>query len=218
MLHVQIQWGVALLLVASILLYMRLDSPLFITRLEPVPKAANCPNTTPCRHDTYTHAEYKQRVVWLEKYLAHTNAPIVEGHSAQMEAQLAVYARLFGRCSVQRISEIGFNAGHSTLAMLMANPAARIQSFDLGEHPSARAALSTLKRQFPTRELDVVWGDSRQTVPAFARTYAGPRFDVLIVDGGHTYDIARADVLNMRALAHAATVLVVDDTICGEVR
>ena len=172
--------------------------------------------TEPCRYDTFSQVELKERVQWLEKYLNHNNAPVVEGHSSQVEGQHSVYARLFGQCKVQSIAEIGFNAGHSTLVMLMANPKARVQSFDLGEHASSKAAYTTLKRQFPLRDFNVIWGDSRTTVPAFTATYTGAKFDVIIVDGGHTYDVARADVLNMRALSHAGTVLIVDDTICGE--
>ena len=218
MLHMQIQWGVALIFIASILLYTRMQSPLSVAPVRCLetllPKATA--DATPCRHNVFSQAEYKTRVVWLEKYLAKNNAPVVEGHSGQVDAQLAVYERLFGWCNVRNIAEIGFNAGHSTLTMLMANPVARIQSFDLGEHPSARAALAALKRQYPLRDFGVIWGDSRTTVPAFTKTYTGPKFDVLIVDGGHTYDIARADVLSMRALAHGDTTLVVDDTICGE--
>jgi predicted O-methyltransferase YrrM len=134
-----------------------------------------------------------------------------------MATQFSIYARIFEKCSVKSIVEIGFNAGHSTLVMLMSNPHARIQSFDLGEYNSARTALASLKLQYPRRDFDVTWGDSRQTVPAFAQSYTGPKFDVIVVDGGHSYEVARADMINMRPLGNKDSILIVDDTFCTAV-
>jgi predicted O-methyltransferase YrrM len=171
-------------------------------------------NTDNCRYDSFSAIDYQGRVKWLNQYLAKHHAASFEGHSAQIEAQWTIYTRLFSRCSVHSIAEIGFNAGHSTLAMLMSNPHLKIQSFDLGTINSARPALDVLKKHFPLRDFNVVWGDSTRTVPQFAAAHAGTTFDIVIVDGGHSYEVAYADVLNMKKLSRADTILIVDDTVC----
>jgi predicted O-methyltransferase YrrM len=199
----------------------------FIVQMRPCPRVQveppKCPTVevkhvaaTPgdCRYGLFSQMEFESRSAWLLQHLTQNNAPIIEGHSGQMATQFSIYSRIFENCSVKSITEVGFNAGHSTLVMLMSNPRARIQSFDLGQYQSARTALATLKTQFPRRELDVIWGDSRQTIPNFAKTYTGPKFDVIIVDGGHSYEVARADMINMRELGNKDSVLIVDDTMC----
>lgn len=89
---------------------------------------------------------------------------------------------------------------------------ARVVEFDFGEHPFSRPAAAYLQKHFPGR-LEVHWGSSLDSVPAVARglpTDTGdaikegkkiPMCDVLIVDGGHDWRIALADVANMRALS-----------------
>ena len=175
---------------------------------------AETSKSSACKYGMFSQTEFETRTAWLQQHLTQNNAPIIEGHSGQTATQFLIYSKIFEKCDVKSIAEVGFNAGHSALVMLMSNPHARIQSFDLGEYESARVALASLKKQFPDRDIDVIWGDSRQTIPAYAQTYTGPKFDVIIVDGGHSYDVARADVMNMRALGHKDSILIVDDTFC----
>ena len=72
--------------------------------------------------------------------------------------------------------------------------------------------------------LSLIIGDSTDTVPAFTRAHPDFRCDILLVDGGHTLGIARADLLNMRMLARGrgrggsgqqGHILLVDDTELG---
>lgn len=172
---------------------------------------------TTCYFNVFSQQEFEAKSMWLQKYLTKNNALVAEGHSGQIPSQINLYVKIFEKCNVHRIAEIGFNAGHSMLIMLMSNPHAIIQSFDLGQYETARVAFSLFKTLYPIRDFDVIWGDSRQTVPTFISTYQGPKFDVIIVDGGHSYDVAKADILNMQSLAHKDTVLVIDDTICTAV-
>jgi predicted O-methyltransferase YrrM len=167
-----------------------------------------------CHYNSFSAVDFQSRVKWLDQYLIKNNAPIIEGHSAQYESQWTMYSHLFSSCSVHSIAEIGFNAGHSTLIMLMSNQHLKIQSFDLGAYESSRQAWAVLKKHFPQRTLNMVWGDSTQTVPQFSSEHADTKFDIVIVDGGHTYEIAYADILNMKKLSHKDTVLIVDDTVC----
>ena len=135
----------------------------------------------------------------------------VEGNSGNFESQLRLYYYLARQPWVSTICEIGFNAGHSTLQWLAGNDKAIVYSFDIGEHGYTRPMFTYLQRRFPGR-LNVTIGDSRKTIPRFSATNRHVKCDLVIVDGGHTYDIALADLINMRALANADhNVLVFDD-------
>jgi len=105
------------------------------------------------------------------------------------------------------ILEIGFNAGHSALLYLLANPYSRIHFFDLGEHQYSRSCYDYLNQKFPGR-LSVVWGDSTLTIPL----YESPqRFDFLHIDGGHTRFIAESDFYNCKSLAKPEALVMIDD-------
>jgi hypothetical protein len=111
----------------------------------------------------------------------------------------------YGKLAVD-ILEIGFNAGHSALLYLLANPYSKIHFFDLGEHQYSRMCFDYLNHNFPGR-LSVTWGDSTVTIPQYPITL----FDFIHIDGGHTRFIAESDFHNCRSLARSHTLLMIDD-------
>lgn len=133
-----------------------------------------------------------------------------EGSSSSEELQYLV--GVAGRSKARSIAEIGFNAGCSSYALLKYVPDATVVSFDLGEHASVAVNKKFIDRTFPGRHT-LVSGDSRETVPAFADSNPGLRFDLVFIDGGHDYEVAHADIMNMRALCSNATAVVMDDLV-----
>jgi len=118
--------------------------------------------------------------------------------------------------SVRRLCEIGFNAGHSALAMLLNAPReATMVSFDLGSKSYTSGCADFIDRVFPGR-LELVVGPSNVTVQAYAREHlAAPRCDVILIDGGHEEAEAKDDLLAMSLLAtHGRTLVVMDDIGC----
>lgn len=111
----------------------------------------------------------------------------------------------YGKLAVD-ILEIGFNAGHSALLYLLANPYSKIHFFDLGEHQYSRLCFDYLNEKFPGR-LSVTWGDSTVTIPQYPITL----FDFIHIDGGHTRFIAESDFHNCRSLAKAHALVMIDD-------
>jgi len=112
--------------------------------------------------------------------------------------------------------EVGLNGGHSAGAVLAARAKARVLAFDLAAFPFSEPVAEFLTVTFNGR-FEVVWGDSKVTVPLFSanRTAAnteGRKCDVIFVDGGHEYEDITADIHNLRELAHSKTVLFFDDT------
>ena len=51
------------------------------------------------------------------------------------------------------------------------------------------------------------------TVPEFKASNPGLCFDLVFIDGGHSYECARADLLNMRELSSKDTAVIVDDLV-----
>lgn len=121
------------------------------------------------------------------------------------------------------IMEVGFNAGHSTALMLMANPSSKILIFDLCEHPYTKPALCFLKAMFgEDRFIDFVEGDSTVTIPGYKVGDANIEgyFDLIHIDGGHSFEVAKADIVNCQRFARGGEdgIVVVDDTTYPDVR
>jgi len=63
--------------------------------------------------------------------------------------------------------------------------------------------------------LNLTWGDSRLTIPAFAEAHPDIKCDIVMVDGGHSASVAKADLMNFAKMAAPGHLLVIDDTPCA---
>lgn len=138
----------------------------------------------------------------------------IEGSSTARGREMAVYKILAEHSCVDTICEIGFNRGHSALNWLLhSRESVTVHEFDLGEWSSARAGAALLAEKYGNR-LRMHWGSSIETVPA--ATAEGLTCDVIVVDGGHSWQLADADMANMRRAADPARwhVVAIDDTRC----
>jgi predicted O-methyltransferase YrrM len=133
---------------------------------------------------------------------------IIEGYSQQIPNQVYDLKRLIRGPKVKTAMEIGFNAGHSADVFLGANPSLHLTSFDLGSHDYVTAAKEYIDKTYPSRHT-LVLGDSTTTIPAHKQT----TYDLIFIDGGHEYEIAKADLLNCRRFAHEDTIVIMDDTM-----
>ena len=115
---------------------------------------------------------------------------------------------------VRTVCETGFNGGHSAYVWLSSHPSSRLMSFDLGNHAYAHSMAEYLGKIFPGR-LAVTFGDSTKTLPVFKERIklSEPNFkcDIIVVDGGHTYGVTKADMDNFESLAIPKHSLVVLD-------
>lgn len=136
----------------------------------------------------------------------------IEGHSNMIKEARENINRLAATPGVETICEIGFNGGHGTLRWLL-HSKARVYSFDLGEHDYSRPAAKWLSAKFPGR-LEVIWGDSVKTLPEFIRCHPEIQCDLVFVDGGHSFEVAMADLESGAAMARPGntTLVLVDDT------
>jgi predicted O-methyltransferase YrrM len=108
--------------------------------------------------------------------------------------------------------EIGFNAGHSAEIFLQNNKDLILTSFDLGIHNYVNTAKEYIDITYPNRHT-LILGDSTKTIPIYLENNKDTKFDIIFIDGGHEYEIAKADMENCFHLAHKDTIIVLDDTI-----
>jgi predicted O-methyltransferase YrrM len=107
--------------------------------------------------------------------------------------------------NIKNVIEIGFNAGFSTLLMLLTNPNINITCFDLGEHKYTMPCYEKLKETFGDR-INIIIGDSTETLKNVNDIY-----DLIHIDGGHTTEVANSDIINTYRLSKQGTIIIMDD-------
>jgi hypothetical protein len=141
-----------------------------------------------------------------------TLGQIIEGYTFQQPTQFKTIHVLAGKAFVHTICETGFNMGHSSFNYLTANPNAVVHSFDMGEHQYAHTMAQYMTTRFPGRFF-IHFGDSKQTIPQFIRANPHFRCDMIYVDGGHTYPVAFADLVNLASITNVVerNLIIFDD-------
>ena len=148
----------------------------------------------------------------IDDFLKSHNFIHFEGYSQDSPEQTHDLRQLTKQKNI-RVMEIGFNAGHSADTFLKHNPTLTLTSFDLGIHAYVTFAKQYIDMKYPNRHT-LILGDSTTTVPQHIQNSNRKQtYDVIFIDGGHSYEIAHADISNCFHLAHAETVVIVDDTI-----
>ena len=131
---------------------------------------------------------------------------IREGYTLQMEKQARRLIEFCVSHRPRRILEIGFNYGHSSLLFLLNTGAdTEVVSLDMGDH--SKVGSNYICREFGARH-KFVFGNSLVEVPKLEG-----EFDLIFVDGGHSFKDAMMDVINCMRLSNESTLLVVDDVI-----
>jgi|TARA_B110000285_G_C14853963_1_gene481292 hypothetical protein len=112
-----------------------------------------------------------------------------------------------------KICEIGVNACHSLLFMLEVNPNADYLLFDLGNHAYTKPTLEYIKTEFPNTKIDIIYGDSKKTIPQaiFDNNELLHSFDLVHIDGGHEFFEFNSDFYNCRYLSTKNGVTIFDD-------
>jgi predicted O-methyltransferase YrrM len=155
----------------------------------------------------------------VTKFLNDRGYHYFEGNCEQVPEQIEDLIHLISNVTSTsneiKVMEIGFNAGHSADVFLRHNPKITLTSFDLGDHSYHQyiyAAKEFIDLTHPNRHT-LILGDSTITVPQFIDGNKDIKFDFIFIDGGHDYEIAKADMENCFQLAHPDTIVVLDDTI-----
>jgi predicted O-methyltransferase YrrM len=115
----------------------------------------------------------------------------------------------------ERICEIGFNAGHSFMLMLLGRDTSPIKAtiFDIGHHTYTKPALECLKTNFPHVGFEYIEGDSTVIMPKWIESHQEliSSYDVIHVDGGHSEHCISNDMKNADILLRPGGIMIVDD-------
>jgi hypothetical protein len=110
-----------------------------------------------------------------------------------------------------KILEIGFNAGHSSMLMLMMNPKCTIQAFDICYHPYVIPCLDYINRHFGNR-IELIVGNSHSTITRFKANHPEYKYDAIHIDGLHEYTHANFDYFMTRSMGKLGSIVIFDDT------
>ncbi len=164
----------------------------------------NNPHLQPSNVPTVVYApaqdeELAKEINAIGAYIINRKAPIYEGSSTLPQLQFLANEAL----SADSIVEVGFNAGMSATAMLLANPKATLVSFDEAKWDCVPIAKEYVDNRFPGRHA-LVSGDSVHTLPEWAK--GGPEYgrgsvDLAFIDGGHDFPTAWSDISNLAPIS-----------------
>lgn len=160
----------------------------------------------------------------IEKLVVNSGSSL-EGNSFYVHNTLQRYQDLYNKqlnlfwCGTQaktKICEIGFNAGHSAMLLLLGRDTTPIDFtiFDIGHHPYTTPCLEYIASNFPHVTFGYMEGDSTQTMPTWieANKPMLETYDVVHVDGGHSEHCIFHDMKNANFLVKKGGIVIVDDT------
>lgn len=150
---------------------------------------------------------------------------LLEGNSFYTHHTLNIFPDLYtkqlnllwcGLFANKSICEIGFNAGHSTMLMLLGRDDSPVNFtiFDIGVHAYMRPCLYYIKKEFPNVTFEYIHGDSTVTIPEWIiyNRNNEQTYDVVHVDGGHSDYCIRNDMMNSDKLLRVGGLLIINDT------
>ena len=128
----------------------------------------------------------------------------MEGYSQQLKDQ----SRALSRYSKDKnILEVGFNAGHSSETFLLSNDVSNITSVDR-RTLLLQDRLLFFEEKFSNR-IKLIVEDSLTALEKLNES--GNVYDLIFVDGNHSYEYAKKDLLNSRNLSDKNTIILMDD-------
>ena len=180
---------------------------------------------------------------------------LLEGNCFYHNGTLSLYNELYtkqinlffcGKLAEKRICEIGFNASHSSMLLLLGHEQSiskqslsshlstsefsvsdssstpqRLQYtiFDLGIHNYMRPCFDYLQSQFSQVDFELIEGDSTITIPQWMIENNDKlgTYDLIHIDGGHSEHCIKNDFLNVDLMIKVGGVVIIDDTYVSHI-
>jgi hypothetical protein len=120
----------------------------------------------------------------------------------------------------KKIIEIGVNACHSLLLMLLINPDAEYLLFDLNNHKYTNITIEYIKKEFSNTKITIIYGNSIETIKKYILDNPTElnSYELIHLDGGHTYDIFSEDYNNCKKLIVDNGVIIFDDYDMNDIK
>ncbi len=143
--------------------------------------------------------------------LSPANTDINEGYCTESQKRMFI-EDLQSYENIKKIAEIGFNAGHSVQIFLENCPDSQVLSFDLNQHYYTKVGVEFMHRKYKNR-FKFLGGNSLETVPDFTLNNPLEKYDLIYIDGDHSYLGCYLDLINCQKLAVKETIVWVDDCV-----
>jgi glycosyl transferase family 25 len=113
----------------------------------------------------------------------------------------------------KKIIEIGVNACHSLIIMLLENPNAEYLLFDLNNHKYTEPIINYIKNAFPNTKINIIFGDSVETISKYIidNPHEVETYDFIHIDGGHLEEVFSKDYCNSKQLINKTGIIIFDD-------
>jgi len=160
----------------------------------------------------------------LEQIIINSNSEL-EGNCFYYHSSLNIFPELYskqlnlfncGKQAIENICEIGFNAGHSTMLMLLGRGKTPLNFtiFDIGHHSYTKPCYEYIKTKFSFVNFEYIEGDSTSTMPEWILNHPELvyKYDVIHVDGGHSEHCISNDMKNADLLLKKDGIMIIDDT------
>jgi glycosyl transferase family 25 len=112
-----------------------------------------------------------------------------------------------------KIIEIGVNACHSLIIMLLENPNAEYLLFDLNNHTYTLPIINYVKTAFPNAKINIIFGDSVQTISKYIidNPHEVETYDFIHIDGCHLDEVFIKDYYNSKKLINNNGIIIFND-------
>jgi predicted O-methyltransferase YrrM len=142
-------------------------------------------------------------------HLTPAGTAVNEGYITSKQRE-AFIANLNCYEEIQKIAEVGFNAGHTSEIFLQHVPKSKVVSFDINKHRYTNAGVEFISGKYQAR-FEFVEGDSQTSIRDYFIAHPQEKFDLIYIDGCHQFETCLNDILNFKLLAHKNSILWVDD-------
>ena len=182
--------------------------------------------------ETYNTYDNNKKLIYIDKILDNTYnliqtelLPLTNSFGKELEGSMFDKDRinqltykdknkLINLCDVllnknpKQILEIGFNAGFSTLLMLMTNPNINITCVDICEHKYVIPCYEVISKKFPGK-VEFIKGNSEIVLPNLIKQ--NKRYDMIHFDGCHKVLTVFHNIHNSIKMSNENTILIIDD-------
>ena len=117
---------------------------------------------------------------------------------------------------IRHVCEIGMNGGHSALIFLAALTTGNMENdahltmFDLGAFEYSNNSQEYIEVLYPGR-FTLYSGDSKKILPQWKMLDSAEKCDVFSIDGDHSYDGVKADIINASEASRPRAMVILDD-------
>lgn len=112
--------------------------------------------------------------------------------------------------NINNFLEVGFNAGHSCLTALHYNTDIKnVLLFDINHHKYTEPTYEQVKKWYNNTNFQLIKGDSTKTIPQFKTDI---KYDFIHIDGGHSFEVVKSDIINCKKFAAKNHILLIDDS------